>query len=252
MEIQVPESEEDLYSIINRWQSKHSDTSMTFFRGQPTRHLSREGKDLILPSICRTNEGDICQNELNKRIKKLDTRVKQMSDSYIDSDVWSDSTSILKLLSDKFVGYGLCQHYELCKTPHLDVSEDFEVAYTFSKFPDLNKGVIYIISVPACPHLINILFYEQLYAINLQKIVIPQSTRPKVQKAWSLSFYPDISTLTHELYGPAAFNLSPFADCLIDLKNITRESHYAYGDLMVEDELYEVIKSHVSNKVLDR
>jgi hypothetical protein len=252
MQIKVPESEEGLYSIIREWRSKHSNTGMTFFRGQPDRYMSPEGKDWILPSICRASDGFICQRELNERIKDLDVRLTQMSDSYIESDVWSDDVSINKLLSDKFVGYGLCQHYELCKTPHLDVSEDFEVAYSFAKFQDVNKGFIYLISVPVCPHLINIFFYENLYAINLQKIVIPQSTRPNVQKAWSLSFYPKISSLTYDLYGPTSFSLTKYADCLIDLKNITRKSCYSYEDLMIEDEFYEVVRPYVTNKTLGR
>jgi hypothetical protein len=121
------------------------------------------------------------------------------------------------------------------------VTEDFEIAYTFAKYKDIKKGFVFLLRTPRCPHLVNVFFEQNLYAINLQEIVIPRSDRPKVQKAWSLSFYPEISTLTKELYGPESFNLSKYVDIILDLRNIQYEPRFKYEDLMIEDEFYKFV-----------
>lgn len=241
MKILTPNNEKELFAAVSEWRAKHSNTGRTFFRGQSNRYFSPEGKDWILPSICRANGRWIYQNELTHRIETLNEKVAQMNERYLDSSIWSDDISIKKMLCDKHVSHGLSQHYELCLTPHLDVTEDFEVAYSFAKHKDIKKGFVFLIRTPRCPHLVNVFFEENLYAINLQKIVIPQSTRPNKQKAWSLSFYPEISSLTKELYGPSSFDLGKYADYLIDLKNINRIPKHSYPDLMIEDEFYKSI-----------
>jgi hypothetical protein len=241
MKILAPKNEKELFVAINQWRSKYSNTGRTFFRGQSNRYFSPNRKDWILPSICRANSRWIYQDELNSRIETLNIKVEEMSERYLDSPLWTDDISIKKLLCDRHVSHGLCQHYELCLTPHLDVTEDFEVAYSFAKHKNINKGFVFLIRTPRCPHLVNVFFEENLYAINLQKIVIPQSTRPNKQKAWSLSFYPEISSLTKELYGPSSFDLSKYVDYVIDLKNITRKPKHGYNDLMLEDEFYKAI-----------
>lgn len=251
MKVQIPRSEKELYSIVREWRSKNSNTGRTFFRGQSNRYFSPDRKDWILPSICRANNRWILQDELNQHIETLNGKVRQMAERYLDAPVWSDDVSIKRLLCDKNVSHGLCQHYQLCRTPHLDVSEDFEVAYSFAKHKNLKKGFVFLICTPRCPHLVNVFFEENLYAINLQKITIPQSTRPNVQKAWSLSFYPEISSLTKELYGPASFNLVKYADFVIDLGNILRKPKFTYDALMVEDEFYKVIIQQRSERDLE-
>lgn len=241
MQVFTPQNKDELYSTINSWRSKFSSTGRTFFRGQSNRYFSPNGDDWIFPSICRVNNRYIYQSELNRRINTLNNKIKQMGERYLDSPIWTNDDSIKKLLCDKHVTRGLCQHYLLCKTPHLDVTEDFEIAYSFAKQKDLLKGVVFLIRTPRCPHLVNIFFEENLYAINLQKIVVPESTRPKHQKAWSLSFYPEISALTKELYGPDSFNLLRYVDIVVDLRNITYNPKFTYDDLMVEDDFYKAI-----------
>jgi hypothetical protein len=237
----TPKSIDELRSVVDSWRLKYSNSSRTFFRGQSNRYTGPDGNDWIFPSICRDNRGWVTKLELDQRLKILKKRVKKMAEKYLDSDAWSTDTEIRRILSDMYLCHGLCQHYNLCATPHLDVTEDFEIAYAFAKHKDMDKGFLFLIRTPRCPHLINVFFEENLYAINLQKIALLQTERPRVQQAWSLSFYPEISTLTKELYGPQAFNLRKYVDIIIDLKHIIYEPKHSYHDLMVKDEFYKIV-----------
>jgi hypothetical protein len=249
--IRTPKSIEEFQTIIKDWRSKYSNSYRTFFRGQPYRCLSPNGNDWIFPSICRENNRRICNDKLKNRLNYLLKMGKIIFEGYNDSPLWTQDDSIKRLISDKFIYYGLCQHYELCETTHLDVTEDFEVAYTFAKNKGNKKGVIYLIKTPRCPHIINVFVEKNLYAVNLIKLlqlIVPQSKRAIFQKAWSLSFYPVLSALTYELYGTESFNLAKYVDIVIDLCNISYKPKFEYQTLMEEDEFYKYVAQPLLQK----
>lgn len=165
---------------------------MIYFRGQSIDYSLKEGTNL-LPSIYRKNtNGELHSYELKERIEKLiDTEEKVMKYFYKKKIGLNDFNLFTKLNRNKELKWALIQHYEIAKTPLIDLTYSIDVAATFALLGNKNDyGYIYLIALPYPKNSIDINVDEKLINIRLNCFCPPEARRPHYQDGILVGTYP--------------------------------------------------------------
>ena len=158
---------------------------MLFYRGQSKNYT--KNKNLlytVCPTIYRSGEAkevkanfEILENASNKLLKELEKNEKEL-----DKNEWKE-IKFIKLLQ-----YSILQHYEVCSTPLLDVTQSIKVACSFAVLNQdkekNGKGYIYIFGLPYINGRISINSEEYITNIRLLNISCSISKRPFFQEGY--------------------------------------------------------------------
>lgn len=100
---------------------------LLFFRGQNTDHLNKGGKSTFYPTIYR---GDyLQQREVNYRFEILAGACRLLIKRFHEAKI----TGTAELRRKKFIQWSILQHYEVCSTPLLDLTQSLRVAASFAQ-----------------------------------------------------------------------------------------------------------------------
>lgn len=160
--------------------SFHNKDFLLFFRGQRNDHLNRAGNSSFYPSIYRTKSNENLSKEL------LDIRFKlleQASDLLVKKFVEHEITdSLAELKRRKFIQWSILQHYEVCDTPLLDLTQSLRVACSFALPKKQEFGYIFVFGMPYITNRITINSEQDIVNIRLINICPPQALRPYFQE----------------------------------------------------------------------
>lgn len=88
------------------------------------------------------------------------------------------------------IQWSILQHYRVCKTPLLDITSSLKNAISFA-LQKSNTGYLYVLALPETHGSITYSVAEQMFIINLSKIVCPPiALRPHFQKAYVVGDLP--------------------------------------------------------------
>jgi len=177
-----------------------------YFRGQQKDITDSKSRSKLYPSIFRPASG---QKILRKsRIKKRFQRLKQVLKELKNS---ASSLGLSGPLS-KHPEYwlALIQHYQLCKTPMLDISQSLQVAASFALMDDNydfshSYGYLYVIALPHVYGSISKFADDDMVIARLKSICPPDALRPHFQEGLLAGRWP--LTLSKEAGDNLAYRL---------------------------------------------
>ncbi len=155
---------------------------LLFYRGQDVEHLNRDGNSSLYPSIYRTKDGENLSGEiLTQRFKVLEQASKLLVKKFSELDL---SSSANELKKRKYIQWSILQHYEVCDTPLLDLTQSIRVACSFALSKGSESGIVYVLGLPYTTNRISINSEYDLVNVRLINICPPQALRPYFQEGY--------------------------------------------------------------------
>lgn len=165
----------DLIMEIAELSYKNPDV-MLFYRGQNHNYLKKKYSTLY-PSIYRSYDINFDFNVLNKSADRL---IKE-----IECNGSIDNDELREIKKIKLLQYSILQHYEVCKTPLLDVTQSIKVACSFAILENKNDiGYIYILGLPYITGRISVDSEDYITNVRLLSISCSSSKRPFFQEGY--------------------------------------------------------------------
>lgn len=114
-----------------------------------------------------------------------------------------------ELVESHIVRWAILQHYEVCRTPLLDVTASLQSALTFA-VGDRSEGWLYVLAFPQLTGCVSVSVASKTQVINLSQICPPEALRPHFQEGLLASDYPEIRTRdqSHGQYGMRGNNFA--------------------------------------------
>ena len=175
---------DDLVKDVAQILHRHRNLSL-FYRGQDADYKKNK-KTILLPSIYRQIGKEILFIKknfviLNKTTSELKSILR--SHSFV-------GTSIINKYPE--IAWSILQHYEICDTPLLDLTQSLHVACSFAFDRNNNDtGIIYIIGLPWQMDAIGYNSYEELVNIKLLCVCPPKAERPFFQEGYLAGPFPN-------------------------------------------------------------
>jgi hypothetical protein len=116
------------------------------------------------------------------RIEILEKSCKILVDRLENSPI--DRKVIRELKKVKKMQWSILQHYEVCKTPFLDVTQSLNVACSFALNDNLGNGFIYVLALPYVTGRISVDSEDDITNIRLLSICPHQAKRPFFQEGY--------------------------------------------------------------------
>ena len=175
-----------------------------FFRGQNEDYTDTEGKSKLYPSILRpdANRKQLRRAVIESRFEQLQVFSRRLRANRVQ----------LKLSSHLAVHheywYSILQHYGLCRTPLLDLTQSLRVAATFALHDittgtRLPRGYLYVLGMPHLHGCISAFVDDRLTVVKLQNVCPPQALRPHFQEGYLVGRWP--RTASKEAYDNFAY-----------------------------------------------
>jgi hypothetical protein len=156
---------------------------MLFFRGQTENHFNISTISLK-PSIFRKHDSAIQDrfNTLKFFSNKLVEEIKKANDLGI---IKLSEKEINEITNIKILQHSILQHYSVCPTPFLDVSQSIKVACTFASLNnEENEGYIYVLALPYITGRISIDSEDYITNVRLISIGSSYAKRPYFQEGY--------------------------------------------------------------------
>ena len=177
----------ELVKILARLAYENKD-HLLFFRGQSEDHLNKANSSTIYPSIYRSEHLSV--GELRYRFRVLEAAAKQLKELFVREKLYGYE----ELRKKPYVQYSILQHYMVCRTPLLDLTQSIRVACSFAQlFTSKNYAFIYVIGLPYITNRISINSEHDIVNIRLLSISPPDALRPYFQDGY-LAGTTDITT----------------------------------------------------------
>lgn len=161
-----------------------------FFRGQQEIYRAKKYATLY-PSIFR-NKKDKVMSDFNK-LEIASNLLKGMIGDYKDG---YNQNEINEIQNIELLRHSLLQHYEICGTPLLDVSQSLKVACSFAlsnnKGERVKDGYIFVLALPYVNGRITVNYDEYITNIRLLSIGTSISKRPYFQEGYMVRSIYDV------------------------------------------------------------
>jgi hypothetical protein len=90
----------------------------------------------------------------------------------------------------RLVRWALLQHYEVCATPLLDVTNSLQTAVSFALNNTSREGFLYAFALPHQTGPLSISIESMTQLVDLSKLCPPEAARPHFQQALLVGDYP--------------------------------------------------------------
>lgn len=153
---------------------------LLFYRGQAHDYRSKGNSSTLYPSIYRGES--IAKTELELRFSFLQTMASNLKERI--KKEYPKSRGMKELLLRKHVQWSILQHYEVCPTPFLDVTQSLLVACSFAYCNSEKSAYLYVLGLPYNVNRISRNSEHDLINIRLLSICPPEALRPYFQEGY--------------------------------------------------------------------
>ena len=179
----------------------HNRHLLMMFRGQYIDYKNQLGSTSLRPSIFRSDaHSKVSDFELKSRFTRLNHAEAMLIKTYQKTK----SLGVKALLRQQITRWSILQHYEVCPTPMLDVTNSLRIAASFASLDMPSEAYIMVIGVPNLSGAITACAEAGIQIIRLSGICPPSAVRPHIQEGYLLTQYPEISefdqTHAYKLY----------------------------------------------------
>lgn len=169
------------------------------FRGQTKDYRNSKNNTSLKPSIFRGDGGaNPNGQELTERFWRLSEAERQLVEQYADGDHMGSE----RLRRHRILRWTILQHYEVCRTPLLDVTHSLRIAASFASDRADEDAFVFVLGVPNISGAVTASAEASLQIIRLSSVCPPSALRPHIQEGYLLGEYPELAAYEQkQLYG---------------------------------------------------
>lgn len=153
---------------------------LLFYRGQTHDHRNKGGASTLYPSIYRGDS--VSKDELDLRFSYLRTSAESLKHRI--EEEFSGKKSLKEVSLRKHIQWSILQHYEVCPTPFLDITQSLLVACSFAFFDSSEEVILYVLGMPYNTNRISRNSEHEIINIRLLSICPPEALRPYFQEGY--------------------------------------------------------------------
>ena len=161
------------------------------FRGQARDYKTDVGLSTMKPTIFRPQgaRGTIRGSTLRTRFQTLRNAEKRLLELYESEDLIGAD----RLARHRLLRWSILQHYDVCPTPLLDVSQSLRVAASFATSDEHQDAFVYVLGVPNLSGAVTASSEASMQIVRLSSACPPSAMRPHFQEGYLLGEYPEIA-----------------------------------------------------------
>jgi hypothetical protein len=162
------------------------------FRGQRTDHKTSKGNTSLRPPLLRGRGTAIpSKTTLVQRFERLREAESALLKCYRKERF----KGIERLSRERILRWSILQHYEVCKTPLLDVTHSLRIAASFAAQNASTRAFILVLGVPAISGAVTASAEAGLQIVRLSSACPPAALRPHLQEGYLLGEYPEMADI---------------------------------------------------------
>lgn len=183
-------------AALSYWNSRFR----LLFRGQSDDYkMPNDGdsraRSCLYPTILRNKrEGGDIHKTLDDRFALLREAERLLKCKLLIGDIHRDRP----------VQWALLQHYGVCSTPFLDVTNSVQTAISFALAKNPSTGFLYAFAFPQLTGAVSVSVESMTQVIDLSQICRPEALRPHFQSGLLAADYP-LYTTREETHGQKGF-----------------------------------------------
>ncbi|GAB2813374.1 FRG domain-containing protein [Dyella kyungheensis] len=178
----------------------HNRDYVLLFRGQGNDYKNRLRNTTLKPTLFRASAGRGVdppdQFELSQRFDRLAVCERDLAETFEREQI----TGRQRIARYRILRWSILQHYEVCATPLLDVSQSIRVAASFASFGARGDAFFYVLAVPNISGAVTASAEAGLQVIKLAGICPPDAVRPHIQEGFLLGEYPEMPDFDQKRY----------------------------------------------------
>lgn len=226
---------------------------LLFYRGQKNDYVNKAGVSTFYPTIYR--DSHLLQQEINYRFDLLNSASSLLAQKFKNQKI----EGYPELTRKKYIQWSILQHYEVTKTPLIDITQSLRVACSFAQLSnDKDTSFIYVFGLPYYTNRISINSEHDLVNIRLLSITPPSALRPYFQEGYLVG----TEDITNEYSNKKELDLNRRLIAKFEIQNkdfwgngfdkIPENALYPEDDLIKEicDKIKDELKPEVKNSDL--
>ena len=152
---------------------------LLFYRGQDRDYLNKADTSTYYPTIYRKEV--LTAQEARLRFDMLELAEHQLADAF-DSGELEGRQDVRR---KSYIAWSLLQHYGVCDTPLLDLTQSLGAAATFAQYNnEEERGVIAVFGLPYPTNRITYNSEHDLVIVRLLSVCPPMALRPNFQEGY--------------------------------------------------------------------
>ena len=152
---------------------------LLFFRGQSQDFQNKAGSSTFYPAIYRKDI--LTAQEIRSRFELLDIATFKLIEAF-DREKLDGRVDVRR---KQYIAWSILQHYGVCDTPLLDLTQSLRVAATFAQLGNqAERSMIYVFGLPYTTNRITYNSEQDLVIIRLLSICPPEALRPYFQEGY--------------------------------------------------------------------
>lgn len=162
------------------------------FRGQSKDYKNDKGNTTLKPSLLRHRAEDGFKPPESHVLDRRFSLLKEAEHRLVSEFDSHKLEGRHKLARYRILRWSILQHYEVCLTPLLDVSQSIRVSASFASEEASQEAYFYVLAVPNVSGVVTASAEAGLQIVRLSGICPPTAVRPHIQEGYLLGEYPDI------------------------------------------------------------
>jgi hypothetical protein len=160
------------------------------FRGQSADYRNKKGNSTLKPTLFRPlKKGNPNSNTLIQRFEALRDAEDDLAYRYQQAGFLGAE----RLQRQHILRWAILQHYEVCRTPLLDITASLRVAASFASLDHKGEAFLFVLGVPNLSGAITASAEAGLQIVRLSSVCPPKAIRPHLQEGYLLGEYPEMS-----------------------------------------------------------
>lgn len=159
------------------------------YRGQ-SKDYKRAGYTTMRPSIFRKVDNNQ-KNYFNNSILNKEYSVLRLAEEKLVR-VYPHDEGRQRLRRQRILRWAILQHYEVCETPLLDVTQSLRIAASFASLGCDGYAYVYVMGFPSLGGPVTAISEAELQLVRLSTACPPEAERAHLQEGYLLSEYPEI------------------------------------------------------------
>lgn len=160
------------------------------FRGQSADYRTTKGNSLLKASAFRLAKGKMpTARILERRFQVLKLAEAALAERYAKKGFLGRE----RLKRQRILRWAILQHYEVCRTPLLDVTHSLRIATSFASIGSVDEAFLFVLGVPNLSGAVTASSEANLQIVRLSSACPPEAVRPHLQEGYLLGEYPEIA-----------------------------------------------------------
>jgi len=177
----------------------HNRDFVLMFRGQAGDFRNSSGNTTLKPTLLRSPGGSKTVPNgvlLERRFEILRHAETALVREYKRRGL----RGLQRLQRQQILRWAILQHYEVCCTPLLDVTQSLRVAASFASHAATDSAFLFVLGVPQVSGAITASAEAGLQVVRLASVCPPSAVRPHIQEGFLVGEYPDFSSVEQKAH----------------------------------------------------